>query len=100
MGARLVRAAIKADKVRPRARLVLVTMAVLAFDAPRGNRPAAVYYGGRMMLLGEMGLLPSPTTLRHLQADLQELRKAGLIEQIRKPGPDTTAAYRLCIGKP
>jgi hypothetical protein len=97
VGAKLVRAALKVDKVRPRARLVLVTMSVLAFDAPRGNRPAGVYYGGRMMLLGEMGQLPTDANLRELQRDLAELRKAGLIEQIRKPGPDTTAAYRLCI---
>jgi len=100
MGLKLVRAALKVDKVRPRARLVLTAMAALALDTDRGNRPGHVYYGGRHMLLAEIGIRPTTTTLRHLQADVTELTRAGLIVRVSRSSPETTAVYRLCITDP
>lgn len=100
MGARLVRAAIKVPDLRPRAHLTLITMAVLTLDSDRGNKVAGTYYGGRILLLAEMGIWPTDTSLHELKRDIRDLVNAGHLKRVGHPSPGQTAVYVLCIGDP
>lgn len=98
MGARLVRAAVKVGDLRPRAHIVLITMAVLTLDSDRGNKSAGTYYGGRIRLLAEMNVYPTDQTLHELKRDIRDLVQHGYIKRVAPPAPGQAAVYALCIG--
>jgi hypothetical protein len=99
MGARYARAAngVMPTKLPLVPRRVLVAMALRALDSKRGDAERGLYYGGRYRLLGDLGIMPTRTTLRHLTGDLTKLVELGLIERVGKPAPGQRAVYKLLI---
>lgn len=99
MGARLARAAnvVDAGKLPLATRRVLVAMALRALDSPRGDTPAATYFGGHHRLLADLGVMPTRTTERHLKAHLRALTNARLIVQTQAPAPGKRAVYELRV---
>jgi hypothetical protein len=99
MGARYARAAngVEPDKLALAPRRVLVAMALRVLDHGRGNRPPGVYFGGRNRLLGDLGLMPSRTTYRHLTGHLATLEHLGLIKREGDARRGNQAVYILTI---
>lgn len=99
MGARYARAAngVMPDKLGYAPRQVLVAMALRTLDAPRENAAAGHYYGGRFRLLGDLGQMPTRTTLRHLAGHVQTLVDLHLIERVGHPAPGKRAVYKLLV---
>lgn len=99
MGARYARAAngVEPDKLALAPRRVLVAMALRVLDAKRGTQPAGVYFGGRHRLLGDLGLMPSRTSYRHLTAHLATLESLGLIRREGEARRGNQAVYILLI---
>lgn len=97
MGARYARAALRAErgKLSSGPREVLFAMALRVLDKPVGNREAGVYYGGREMLLRDLGTLPTRTATRHLSGNVRTLVELGLIERRNVPGNGESAVYKL-----
>lgn len=97
MGARYVRAALVVEpkKLDRAARVVLVALAVRVLDNDRENTPRGTYFGGRNRLLGDLGIMPTRTTLRHLAAYLTTLEQLGILERIGRPAPGKRAVYKL-----
>jgi hypothetical protein len=97
MGVRHVRAAlyVEPDKLAPAPRLVLVALAVRVLDQARGNTPAGVYFAGRYRLLGDLGTMPTATSIRRLRGHISTLEQLGLIERLSRPGPGQRAVYKL-----
>lgn len=99
MGARYVRAALSVEpnKLAPAPRLVLVALAVRVLDADHGERPRGVYRGGRYRLLGDLGTMPTDSTMRHLRAHIRKLESLGLLERVGRPAPGQRAVYKLLL---
>lgn len=100
MGARYAIAAnavMPAKGLRLATRRVLLTMALRVLDKPREGREPGIYEWGYERILGDIALMPTRTSLRHLKAEIAELVELGLIEQVRQPGPGVRAAWRLCL---
>jgi hypothetical protein len=100
MGARY---AIAANAVQPgkglrlATRRVLITMALRVLDKPREGREPGIYEWGYERVLGDIALMPTRTSLRHLKAEVAELVELGLLEQIPAPRPGQRAAWWLCL---
>lgn len=99
MGARYARAAnaVEPDKLALAPRRVLVAMALRVLDTPRGDTPAGHYYGGQYRLLGDLGTMPTRTSLRALDRHMQTLTEARLIERTRAAAPGKRAVYKLTV---
>lgn len=97
MGARYVRAALVVEpkKLGQAARLVLIALAVRVLDNPRENSPAGTYFAGRNRLLGDLGVMPTTSSLRHLARQIQDLERLGLLEREGRPAPGKRAVYKL-----
>jgi hypothetical protein len=87
--------AVEPDKITPRARLVLVAMAVHAHDYGTDKTPACTYYGGHGLLAATLGRYPTATALRGIRRDLTTLVAVGVIETLAGPKPGSNAVYRL-----
>jgi hypothetical protein len=99
MGARYAIAAnaVMPGKLAHVPRRVLITMALRALDKGTRDREPGIYEWGYERILGDIGIMPTRTSLRHLKADIAYLSGLGLLEQIRAPGPGQRAAWRLCL---
>jgi hypothetical protein len=97
MGVRYARAAlgVEPDKLRPVPRLVLVAMALRVLDKSSDEDAVGVYFGGRNRMLGDLAMIPSRTTYRHLTAHLATLQRLGLIRRTGDARSGSQAVYRL-----
>jgi len=99
MGARYARAANKVmpEKLDLATRRVLVAMALRVLDHKLRDTEPGVFYGGRLMLLNDLGTPANRTSYRHLSAALAELVKLGLLERVAPAAPRQAAVYRLVL---
>jgi hypothetical protein len=99
MGARYARAAngVEPDKLGLAPRRVLVAMSLRALDAERGGTPAGVYFAGRNRLLGDLAMMPTASSLRHLSRMVATLEQLGLVERIGSPAPGQRSVYKLLL---
>ena len=83
MGARYALAAQSSNlgKMRPSSRKVLIAMALRVLDKKTQGREPGIYYWGYTRILGDIGVMPTKTSLRHLKANIAELSALGLVEQ-------------------
>lgn len=103
MGWKLATAAYEAalgDVLTPRARIALDHICRSSLDAPKGDMPAAEYWGGYASLgaclVGIEGA-GSQTGNKTAQRALKELVDHGLIRQTRNGAPGQTARYKILI---
>ena len=99
MGARYAIAAngVMPGKLPLAHRRVLVAMALRTMDKGGPDVEAGIYAWGYERILGDLYIMPTRTSLRHLKATIQLLTELGLLEQIRAPGPGVRAAWKLCV---
>jgi hypothetical protein len=99
MGAKYAIAAngVRPGKLKPYTRRVLMTMALRVLDIPRKKRPAGVYSWGYYRILGDMGIMPTRTSERHLKAAIAELIELHLLEQLKAGHRGQRAEYRLLL---
>lgn len=99
MGARYGIAAVGVmqGKLSPAPRRVLIAMALRTLDKGTSERDAGIYEWGYERILGDMCIMPTRTSLRHLKADIAELTALGLLVQERASGPGVRAAWRVCL---
>jgi hypothetical protein len=99
MGARYAIAAnaVMPGKLRPYPRRVLTTMALRVLDVPQKGRPAGVYSWGYIRMLGDMGIMPTRTTERHLKSAIAELIELHLLDQLKTGHRGQRAEWRLCL---
>ena len=83
MGARYVIAAQTASlgKMRPSTRRVLIAMAVRVLDKKTQGREPGIYYWGYHRILGDIGVMPTKSSIRELKRNISELARLGLVEQ-------------------
>ena len=103
MGWKLATAAYEAalgDVLTPRARIALDHMCRSSLDAPKGDMPAAEYWGGYASLgacLLGIDHGGSEAGNKAAQRALRELVTHGLIRQLREGAPGQTARYQVLI---
>jgi len=87
MGARYAIAAQSTGlgKMRPSTRKVLIAMALRVLDKKTQGREPGIYYWGYTRILGDLGVMPTRTSLRHLKANIAELAALGIVEQTGTP---------------
>lgn len=104
MGGQLAAEALRAtglDKLPGSSRLVLVAMAIHAFDKPRGDTPARVYWLGRRQLaievFGDMEYGVNSYGRKAVRLAIRDLSKRGLI-RIYADQPGGVTAYAVLPG--
>jgi hypothetical protein len=99
MGAKYAIAAnrVLPGKLHQTPRRVLVTMALRVMDKGNDDIEAGVYAWGYERILGDIALMPTKSSLRHLKECIALLIELGLLEQTRAPAPGQRAAWRLCL---
>jgi hypothetical protein len=70
-------------------------MALSVLDADRGEAEAGLYYGGRHRLLGDLGVMPTATSLRHLSGHVATLEQLGLVKRMNRARSGEQAVYKL-----
>jgi hypothetical protein len=83
MGAKYAIAAqrVALGKLRPSTRKVLIVMALRVLDKKTQDREPGVYYWGYHRILGDMGIMPTKSSLRELKRNISELARLGLVVQ-------------------